>query len=76
MKKNPVIFILFSAVFFFASVVMAKDIIHDAEYQLLLEQHGDRWATEDKKIEKKLDALRKKHGKRPNIIHIMRDDMK
>lgn len=76
MKKNSVIFILLSTVFFFASVVMAKDIIHDAEYQLLLKQHGDRWALEDKKIEKKLDALRKKHGKRPNIIHIMWDDMK
>ncbi len=76
MKKNSVIFILLSTVFFFASVVMAKDIIHDAEYQLLLKQHGDKWALEDKKIEKKLDALRKKHGKRPNIIHIMWDDMK
>ena len=63
-------------IFGLTATVSAKDIIHDSEYQLLLEQHGDRWATEDKKIEKKLDALRKKHGKRPNIIHIMWDDMK
>ena len=59
-----------------ASSAMAKDIIHDAEFQLLQEQHGERWAEEDKSIEQKLDALQKKHGKRPNIIHIMWDDMK
>ncbi|MBL4599444.1 MAG: sulfatase-like hydrolase/transferase [Rhizobiaceae bacterium] len=51
-------------------------IIQDSEYQLLLEQYGDKWAAEDLDIEKKLDALKKKHGKRPNIIHIMWDDMK
>ena len=51
-------------------------IIHDAEFQLLQKQYGEKWAVEDKEIEKKLEALRKKHGKRPNIIHIMWDDMK
>lgn len=56
-------------------VAVAKDIIHDAEFQLLQKQHGKRWATEDVNIEKKLEALKKKHGKRPNIIHIMWDDM-
>ena len=38
----------------FTSTVFAKDIIHDAAFQI----------------------LQKQHGKRPNIIHIMRDDMK
>ena len=51
-------------------------IIHDAEFQLLQKQYGEKWAAEDKEIEKKLEALRKKHGKRPNIIHILWDDMK
>ncbi len=51
-------------------------IVHDSEFQLLQEQHGTKWAAEDETIEKKLDALHKKHGKRPNIIHIMWDDMK
>ncbi|MBV1916177.1 MAG: sulfatase-like hydrolase/transferase [Pseudomonadales bacterium] len=49
-------------------------IVHDAEYYVLKAQHGDKWATEDKEIDKKLAALRKKHGKPPNIIHIMWDD--
>lgn len=55
---------------------ISGEIIQDSEYQLLLEQHSDRWAAEDQDIESKLDALAQKHGKRPNIIHIMWDDMK
>ena len=51
-------------------------IVYDAEFQKVLKQHADNWAKEDKQIERKLEALRKKHGKRPNIIHIMWDDMK
>ncbi len=53
-----------------------EKIVHDSEFQLIQEQYGDKWAAEDQDIEKKLDALKKKHGKRPNIIHIMWDDMK
>ena len=64
-------FLLFSA----TATVSGEDIIHDSEFQLLQKQHGEKWAAEDKEIEAKLDALRKKHGKRPNIIHIMWDDM-
>ena len=52
----------------------AKDIIHDAEYYILKAQHGKKWAEQDKAIDAKLDALEKKHGRRPNIIHIMWDD--
>ena len=51
-------------------------IVYDAEFQKVFKQHADKWAEEDKQIERKLEALRKKHGKRPNIIHIMWDDMK
>ena len=51
-------------------------IVHDSEFQRLWEQKGQQWATEDKEIEQKLDELRQKHGKRPNIIHIIWDDMK
>jgi arylsulfatase len=51
-------------------------IIHDSEFQLLWQQNGAEWTAEDKEIDAKLDALRQKHGKRPNIIHIMWDDMK
>jgi arylsulfatase len=52
----------------------AKDIIHDSEYYILKAQHGDKWAKEDKDIQAKIDALKKKHGRSPNIIHIMWDD--
>lgn len=57
--------------------VQAKGkIIHDAEQDILEAQHGKKWAAEDKEIDKKLAELEKKHGKKPNIIHIMWDDMK
>lgn len=59
------------SVFFGAN---AQEIIFDAEYQKLLSQHGEKWASEDQDIAKKLAALEKKHGKKPNIIHMMWDD--
>jgi arylsulfatase len=66
-------------VFSVAANTMAEEpagIIHDSEFQLLQKQYGEKWAAEDKEIEKKLESLHEKHGKRPNIIHIMWDDMK
>ena len=57
--------------------VLAKtsaNLIHDAEQSILVEQFGEKWAAQDKVLQAKLDALHKKHGKRPNIIHIMWDD--
>jgi arylsulfatase A-like enzyme len=52
----------------------AKEIIHDAEYYVLESQHGEQWGEQDKALDAKLQALRKKHGRPPNIIHIMWDD--
>jgi arylsulfatase len=58
-----------------ARVVEAKSkIVHDAEYYILEAQNGEKWAAEDKELDKKLAELRKKHGRPPNIIHIMWDD--
>ncbi len=54
----------------------AREIVYESEYQVLVKQHGEKWASEDLEIEARLDALREKHGKRPNIIYIMWDDMK
>lgn len=51
-----------------------KPIIHDAEQLILIDQYGDKWAEQDKKIDEKLAALEKKYGKKPNIVHIMWDD--
>jgi arylsulfatase len=52
-----------------------KTIIHDAEYYILHAQNGERWAAEDKELDAKLAALRKKHGRPPNIVYILWDDM-
>ena len=51
-------------------------IVHDAEYYILEAQNGKRWKAEDKQIDKKLKAIRKKNGnKPPNIIYILLDDL-
>lgn len=52
----------------------ANDIVHDAEFYVLKAQHGGKWSTEDKQLDAKLAALRKKYGSPPNIVHIMWDD--
>jgi hypothetical protein len=52
----------------------AKEIVHDAEHYVLLKQYKDKWARQDQELQAKLDELREKHGKPPNIIHIMWDD--
>lgn len=56
------------------TVQAADEIIHDAEYYILEAQHGDKWAAEDRELDKKLAELEKKFGTPPNIIHIMWDD--
>ena len=50
-------------------------IVHDAEYYILFDQHGDAWAAEDEELDAKLAALEERHGAKPNIVHIMWDDM-
>jgi len=52
----------------------AQKIVHDAEYYVLEAQNGEKWAKEDSGLDKKLAELRKKHGRPPNLIHIMWDD--
>jgi arylsulfatase len=47
------------------------DIIHDAEHYILLEEHAERWAEEDKRNAARLEELRKQNdGKPPNILYI------
>lgn len=57
--------------------LMAQDpIIHDAQFNVLERQHGDKWKEQDKVIEAKLADIRKKNGdKRPNIVYILVDDL-
>jgi arylsulfatase len=65
------------AVLLSVGAVAAKEggeIVHDAEHYILLEQHGEKWAAENKELDEKLKALSEKYGNPPNIIHIMWDD--
>lgn len=75
-KRHIAFCALISILLISPHVATSGGIIHDSEYQRLVEQHGDKWTAEDQDIERKLDALVEKFGKRPNIIHIMWDDMK
>ncbi len=72
-KKHLLLFCLFCA-FAFSANAQKNDIIHDAEYYILKAQHGETWEKQDKEIQKKLADLKKKHGRSPNIVHIMWDD--
>ena len=47
----------------------------DAEFLAREKQFGKQWATEDKQVHEKLEALEKKFGKKPNIIFILADDI-
>ena len=54
----------------------ADALVHDAEHQILLAQHGERWAEEDAQIDAKLAELREQNGgKPPNIVYILLDDL-
>jgi arylsulfatase len=48
---------------------------HDAAYLQLEEMNGDQWAKADAEAETRLKALREKHGKAPNIVFILADDI-
>ena len=50
------------------------NIVHDAEYYILEAQNGEKWAAEDKELDKKLAELQKKYGQPPNIVYILWDD--
>jgi len=50
-------------------------IVHDAEYYLLFDQHGDSWVAEDGELDTKLAELEERFGTKPNVVHIMWDDM-
>ncbi|MFQ5961462.1 MAG: sulfatase-like hydrolase/transferase [Candidatus Methylomirabilales bacterium] len=58
------------------STATAQPIRYDAEHYVLLHQYAEKWAAEDKELDKRLADIRKKNGgKRPNIVYILIDDM-
>ena len=57
-------------------IIAQQKIQHDAEHYVLLSQHQDKWAAEDKDIDNKLKEIQKENkGKKPNIIYILIDDV-
>ena len=75
LKKFLFISVLLVLAFSLAtSLASASDIVYDSEFQVLVTQHGEKWEQQDKEIDKRLQALEKKFGKKPNIIHMMWDD--
>jgi len=53
-----------------------EPIIHDAEYYILEAQHAEKWAEDNKTVDKKLAEFTKKNGgKPPNILYILIDDI-
>ncbi len=52
----------------------ADGIVFDAEFARLQEQHSEAWEADDEALREKLAGLRAKHGRAPNIVHIMWDD--
>ena len=59
-----------------SQVVLAKDLIHDAEYYIAAAQNVERWAADDKATAKRLADIRKANGgKPPNIVYILLDDL-
>jgi len=51
-----------------------QQIVHDAEFYVLEAQNGAAWRAEDRDLSARLAELRRKHGRPPNIVHIMWDD--
>ena len=41
---------------------MTNSIVHDAEYYILYDQHGERWAVEDNELDAKLAELEGRTG--------------
>ena len=54
--------------------LLAKDMVHDAEYYILEAQNGKVWAVEDEQLDAKLAELREEYGTPPNLVHLMWDD--
>jgi hypothetical protein len=74
--KRTVICFLTTALFFQVSGLFAQnEIVHDAEYYIIEAQNGERWTAEDKDLDARLAELKKEHGKAPNIVYILWDDM-
>ncbi|MEH6633766.1 MAG: sulfatase-like hydrolase/transferase [Halopseudomonas aestusnigri] len=71
------LFVISAAIYAaFSSPLMAKDIIHDAEYSVIEAQNREAWQADNKQVDQKLKDFRNKNGgKAPNIVYILLDDV-
>ena len=69
------IILMFLTAFVIAMPLSGYAIQSDAEYLAREKQFGKQWKAEDKQVRKKMAALEKKFGKKPNIIFILADDI-
>jgi arylsulfatase len=72
MKKKVILLV---AAMMIALPMSAQAIQPDASYLSAQEKNQRKWAAEDEQIDKKLAALEKRFGKKPNIIYILADDV-
>ena len=55
--------------------VLAGEIIHDPEFVRMEKVFGEQWSKDDNLVQKRLEALEEKFGKKPNIVFILADDV-
>ncbi len=72
--KRPIRTIVASIVFALP-ICLQADPVYDAYHQQDQKKYGEKWATEDTQINRKLAALEDRFGKKPNIIYILTDDI-
>jgi arylsulfatase len=53
----------------------AGSAVFDAPFYKTQERNQAQWQQEDKDLDAKLAELEKKHGKKPNIVYILTDDI-
>ncbi|MBW2010518.1 MAG: sulfatase-like hydrolase/transferase, partial [Deltaproteobacteria bacterium] len=75
MKSSKIPTILFVAMMCIALPLSAYAIQPDAPYVQMAKKNKDKWGAEDQQINQKLAKLKKKFGKKPNIIYILADDV-
>jgi arylsulfatase len=78
MIKKIVFFVVTAVVFTMSATAVhaQSEIIHDAEYYFLEQQHAEAWAADDAAVDAKLAEIRDANGgKRPNILYILIDDV-
>lgn len=58
------------------SSAQAAEIVHDTEFLVLEAQNAEKWAEDDKAVDRKLAEFKEKNGgKPPNIFYILIDDI-